>query len=109
MYVSGTVSNQGRFYHRFDAFVLLSAPANILLSRIETRTTNPYGKTAAHGSSCSATWQRLSRLYVGRAPTRSTLLSRSQTSSPNSRSSVATLPLRSTRRSVRDDVSRGRC
>ncbi len=47
LYVSGTVSNQGRFYDRFDAVVLLSAPANILLSRIETRTTNPYGKTAA--------------------------------------------------------------
>jgi shikimate kinase len=47
LYVSGTVSNQGRFYDRFDAVVLLSAPANVLLSRIETRTTNPYGKSAA--------------------------------------------------------------
>ncbi len=47
LYVSGTVSNQGRFYPRFDAVVLLSAPANVLLSRLETRTTNPYGKTAA--------------------------------------------------------------
>jgi len=46
LYVSGTVSNQGRFYERFDAVVLLSAPANVLLSRIE-RATNPYGKTAA--------------------------------------------------------------
>ena len=46
LYVSGTVSNQGRFYDRFDAVVLLSAPANVLLSRIETRTTNPYGKAA---------------------------------------------------------------
>jgi dephospho-CoA kinase len=47
LYVSGTVSNQGRFYDRFDAVVLLSAPAKVLLSRIEARTTNPYGKTAA--------------------------------------------------------------
>jgi shikimate kinase len=47
LYVSGTVSNQGRFYDRFDAVVLLSAPVDVLLSRIETRTTNPYGKTAA--------------------------------------------------------------
>lgn len=47
LYVSGTVSNQGRFYDRFDAIVLLSAPANVLLRRIEARTTNPYGKTAA--------------------------------------------------------------
>ena len=46
LYISGTVSNQGRFYDRFDAVALLSAPANVLLSRIEARTTNPYGKTA---------------------------------------------------------------
>ncbi len=45
LYVSGTVSNQGRFYPRFDALVLLSAPAEVLLRRIETRTTNDYGKS----------------------------------------------------------------
>lgn len=44
VYVSGTVSNQGRFYDRFDAVVLLSAPAEVLLGRIESRNTNPYGK-----------------------------------------------------------------
>ena len=46
LYVSGTVSNQGRFYDRFDAVVLLSAPAEVLLQRIATRTTNDYGKAA---------------------------------------------------------------
>lgn len=46
LYVSGTVSNQGRFYPRFDAVVLLSAPAEVLFQRIESRSTNPYGKTA---------------------------------------------------------------
>ena len=46
LYVSGTVSNQGRFYARFDAIVLLSAPAEVLLRRINSRSTNPYGKTA---------------------------------------------------------------
>jgi broad-specificity NMP kinase len=45
LYVSGTVSNQGRFYPHFDAVVLLSAPAEVLLSRIDSRTSNPYGKT----------------------------------------------------------------
>lgn len=44
LFVSGTVSNQGRFYPDFDAVVLLSAPADVLLSRIESRTTNEYGK-----------------------------------------------------------------
>jgi hypothetical protein len=46
LYVSGTVSNQGRFYPRFDAVVLLSAPADVPLRRIESRSTNDYGKTA---------------------------------------------------------------
>jgi shikimate kinase len=46
LYVSGTVSNQGRFYPRFDAVVLLSAPVDVLQRRIGTRTTNPYGKAA---------------------------------------------------------------
>jgi dephospho-CoA kinase len=45
LYVSGTVSNQGRFYARFDAVVLLSAPADVLIERIERRATNDYAKT----------------------------------------------------------------
>ena len=47
LYVSGTVSNQGRFYSEFDAVVLLSAPAEVLLARIDERTTNHYGKSPA--------------------------------------------------------------
>ena len=46
LYVSGTVSNQGRFYPQFDVVVLLSAPAEVLLDRLERRTTNDYGKSA---------------------------------------------------------------
>jgi hypothetical protein len=46
LYVSGTVPNQGRFYRNFAAIVLLSAPAEVLLGRIESRATNAYGKTA---------------------------------------------------------------
>lgn len=45
LYVSGTVSNQGRFYRYFDAIVLLSAPTEVLLGRIASRTTNPYGRS----------------------------------------------------------------
>jgi dephospho-CoA kinase len=44
LYVSGTVSNQGRFYERFDAVVLLSAPADVFLERVDRRATNDYGK-----------------------------------------------------------------
>jgi hypothetical protein len=46
LFVSGTVSNQGRFYSRFDAVVLLSAPAHTLLRRIAVRATNDYGKSS---------------------------------------------------------------
>lgn len=47
LYVSGCMSNQGKFYDRFDAVVLLSAPAEVLLDRVAHRTTNDYGK--GHG------------------------------------------------------------
>ena len=46
LYVSGAVSNQGRFYSEFDAVVLLSAPADVLLQRIDARVTNDFGKTS---------------------------------------------------------------
>ncbi len=42
--VQGTVRNQSKFYDRFDAVVLLSAPAHVILDRIARRTTNNYGK-----------------------------------------------------------------
>jgi dephospho-CoA kinase len=47
LFVSGCMSNQGKFYDRFDAVVLLAAPAEVVLDRIEARTTNDYGKTPA--------------------------------------------------------------
>lgn len=47
LFVSGCVSNQGKFYDRFDAIVLLSAPAEVILRRVDQRTTNEYGKDPA--------------------------------------------------------------
>jgi dephospho-CoA kinase len=47
LYVSGCVSNQGRFYDRFEAVVLLSAPPGVILERIGGRATNDFGKTEA--------------------------------------------------------------
>ena len=44
--VSGTVSNQGRFYDRFEHVVLLSAPVDVLLDRCRRRTDNPYGTSS---------------------------------------------------------------
>lgn len=45
LFVQGCVRNQSRFYDRFDAVVLLSAPADVILDRVASRTTNDYGKT----------------------------------------------------------------
>ena len=50
LFIQGTVANQGRFYDRFNAVVLLTAPADVVLDRIERRTNNPFGKTAQERS-----------------------------------------------------------
>jgi adenylate kinase family enzyme len=44
LFVSGTVANQGEWYPRFDAVVLLTAPLEVLLARVATRTTNGFGR-----------------------------------------------------------------
>jgi shikimate kinase len=44
--VAGTVDNQGDFYDRFEHVVLLSAPLDVLIERVSSRTTNSYGQTA---------------------------------------------------------------
>ena len=45
LFLAGCKSNQGRFYARLDAVVLLTAPLETLLARIDRRDTNPYGKS----------------------------------------------------------------
>jgi broad-specificity NMP kinase len=47
LFVQGTTRNQVVFYPLFDHIVLLSAPADVLVQRLRTRTTNPYGKDPA--------------------------------------------------------------
>jgi dephospho-CoA kinase len=44
LFLAGCAANQGRFYDRFAAVVLLSAPREVMLRRIEARTSNPFGK-----------------------------------------------------------------
>jgi shikimate kinase len=44
LFVSGCAINQGRFYPQFDAVILLSAPAEVIMERLAARTNNPYGK-----------------------------------------------------------------
>jgi shikimate kinase len=45
LFISGTSRNQVQFYPQFDHIVLLSAPADVLVQRLTSRTNNPYGKT----------------------------------------------------------------
>lgn len=44
LFLGGCSPNQGKFYPRFDHVVLLTAPADVIVERLTTRTTNPYGK-----------------------------------------------------------------
>jgi dephospho-CoA kinase len=44
LFVSGCAPNQWRFYRQFDHVVLLSAPPALIVERLATRTSNPYGK-----------------------------------------------------------------
>lgn len=41
----GCTQGQGRFYDKLDAVVLLTAPPDVLLERIRTRSNNTYGKS----------------------------------------------------------------
>jgi dephospho-CoA kinase len=45
LFIAGCVANQGRFYPRFDAVVLLSAPVEVILERVAARESNDFGKT----------------------------------------------------------------
>ncbi len=44
LFVSGCAANMRTFLPQFDHVVLLSAPADVLVERLATRTTNSYGK-----------------------------------------------------------------
>jgi dephospho-CoA kinase len=50
LFIAGCVANQGKFYPRFDAVVLLSASADVILERVAGRRTNDFGKTEAERS-----------------------------------------------------------
>lgn len=45
VFISACVSNQGKFYDRFDHVILLSAPESVTVQRLAQRTNNPYGQT----------------------------------------------------------------
>jgi broad-specificity NMP kinase len=45
LFISGCYSNQGKFYKYFDYVVLLKTELNVMLDRINKRTSNNYGKS----------------------------------------------------------------
>lgn len=44
LFLSGCAANMKKFLPQFDHVVLLSAPTDVILQRLATRTTNTYGK-----------------------------------------------------------------
>jgi shikimate kinase len=44
LFLGGCAPNQGKFYPQFDHIILLTAPVAVIIERLATRTTNPYGK-----------------------------------------------------------------
>lgn len=44
LFLSGCAANMRRFLPQFDHIVLLSAPAEVIVERLRTRTNNHYGK-----------------------------------------------------------------
>jgi len=44
LFVSGCAENMSKFYARFDHIILLSAPPAVIVERLASRPTNPYGK-----------------------------------------------------------------
>ena len=47
LFIAGCVANQGTFYPRFDAVVLLRAPATVILERVASCELNAFGKRDA--------------------------------------------------------------
>ncbi len=44
LFLGGCAPNQGTFYAQLDQVVLLSAPPDVIVERLASRTTNPFGK-----------------------------------------------------------------
>lgn len=45
LFVVGTDESQGEFYPQFDHIILLSAPRDVVVQRVVSRSNNPFGKT----------------------------------------------------------------
>jgi dephospho-CoA kinase len=46
LFVAGADPDQARFYRDFDHIILLSAPRDVVVERLASRTNNPFGKSS---------------------------------------------------------------
>ncbi len=60
LFISGCVSNQTKFYPRFDAVVLLSAPADVILERVAVEERTRSANAMPSGIESSTIWHALS-------------------------------------------------
>lgn len=44
LFLGGCSPNQGTFYSQLDYIILLTAPVELIIERLKSRTNNPYGK-----------------------------------------------------------------
>ena len=65
LFVAGVPRNQSKFYDRLDAVVLLSAPAEVMLDRVERRTENDYGKTPSERAEILADLEEIEPILSG--------------------------------------------
>ena len=91
LFVAGCVANQARFYPRFDAVVLLSAPLDIMLARVAAWT-NLFGSTPPSARRSPATSTSSSHYSAPERTSRSSPPSRSRAWRASWSASPASLP-----------------
>lgn len=65
LFVSGCAANMGKFLPQFDHVILLTAPVYVIVGRLQTRTTNDYGKDPAETARVLALKQSVEPLLQG--------------------------------------------
>lgn len=79
LFFGGCASNQGKFRHRFDHIVLLSAPLDVMFERLRTRTNNSLASGMTNAIALSMTAPTSSRFCAPHRVLRSTPLALSPT------------------------------
>jgi RNase adaptor protein for sRNA GlmZ degradation len=62
LFVAGCRSNQRDFYHFFDYKVLFSAPLDVMLDRVTSRISNPYGHSEEERAEITNNFQQIQPL-----------------------------------------------